>query len=120
MTETKDKEKNESVIISLKMTVEEMINQLASMELSGAVFFIGVNNKEERLSTALARIEIPAEPGMKDSASIMLYDSNYLMTHEETEMLSYKDAEIYLGHEGNDIVVRVRRDKDEAGGTENV
>ena len=90
------------------------------MELSGADLFLGVNNRDENFSASLARIEIPAEPWMKESASIRLYDSNYLMTHEEIEMLSYKDAEIYLGHDGDDIVVRVKRGNDKDGGGEDV
>lgn len=108
MTETKETEKEGTIILSLKATIEELVAYLGDMEISGATFFIGVDNKSGRLFTSLARVDIPAGKDMKKSASIRMYDNNYLMSHEEVEMLNYRGAEIYLGHDEGDIVVRVR------------
>ena len=108
MTETKETEKNGTVVLSLKATIEELVAYLGDMEISGAAFFIGVDNKTGKLFTSLARVDVPAGKDMKKSASIRMYDINYLMSHEEVEMLRYRGAEIYLGHEGDDLVIRVR------------
>lgn len=108
MTETKETEKNGTVILSLKATIEELVAYLGDMEISGAAFFIGVDNRSGRLFTSLSRVDIPAGKDMKRSASIRMYDTGYLMSHEEVEMLNYRGAEIYLGHDESDIVVRVR------------
>ena len=108
MTETKEPEKDGTVVLSLKATIEELVAYLGDMEISGAAFFIGVDNKTGRLFTSLARVDVPAGKDMKKSASIRMYDSDYLMSHEEVEMLNYRGAEIYLGHDEGDIVVRVR------------
>lgn len=119
MTETKEPEKDGTVVLILKATIEEIVAYLGDMEISGAAFFIGVDNKTGKLFTSLARVDIPAGKDMKKSASIRMYDTNYLMSHEEVEMLRYREAEIYLGHEGGDIVVRVRdNEKKEEGGVQ--
>lgn len=108
MTETKEPEKDGTVVLSLKATIEELVAYLGDMEISGAAFFLGVDNKTGKLFTSLARVDIPAGKDMNKSASIRMYDTDYLMSHEEVEMLNYRGAEIYLGHEEGDIVVRVR------------
>lgn len=108
MTEIKEPEKEGTIILSLKATIEELVAYLGDMEISGAAFFIGVDNKSGKLFTSLSRVDISAGKDMKKSASIRMYDNNYLMSHEEVEMLRYRGAEIYLGHEEGDIVVRVR------------
>ena len=108
MTETKETEKDGTVILSLKATIEELVAYLGDMEISGAAFFIGVDNKSGRLFTLLAKVDIPEGKDMKKSASIRMYDTDYLMSHEEVEMLRYRGAEIYLGHDEGDIVVRIR------------
>lgn len=111
MTETKEPEKDGTVILSLKATIEELVAYLGDMEISGAAFFLGVDNKTGKLFTSLARVDVPAGKDMKKSASIRMYDTDYLMSHEEVEMLRYRGAEIYLGHDEGDIVVRVRNNE---------
>ena len=95
MTETKEPEKDGTVVLSLKATIEELVAYLGDMEISGAAFFLGVDNKTGKLFTSLARVDIPAGKDMKKSASIRMYDTDYLMSHED-------------GHDEGDIVVRVR------------
>lgn len=108
MTETKANKKDGTLVLSLKATIEELVAYLGDMEISGAAFFLGVDNKTGKLFTSLARVDIPAGKDMKKSASIRMYDTNYHMSHEEVEMLRYREAEIHLGHEGSYIVVRIR------------
>ena len=51
---------------------------------------------------------MPACTDNPKSVSIRMFKHEYLMTHEETEMLKYKDAELYLSHEDDDFVVRIK------------
>lgn len=114
------KEKDGTDVINIKEKIEELVNNLDDIEMSGAAFFIGVNNRTGKIFIALSRVDIPAEKDKKESASIRMYDHEYLMTHEETEMLKYRDAEIYLGHENDDFVVRVKTPTGKTGGNKDV
>ncbi len=88
------KEKDGTDVINIKEKIEELVNNLDDIEMSGAAFFIGVNNRTGKIFIALSRVDIPAEKDKKGSASIRMYDHEYLMTHEETEMLKYRDGTV--------------------------
>lgn len=118
MEETK--ERDGTAVINIKEKLDELMANLDAIEISGAVFFIGVDNRTGKLFSALSRVDIPANKDKKGSARIRMYDHEYLMIHEETEMLKYRDAEIYLGHEDDDFVVRVKTPADNAGEKEDV
>lgn len=107
MTETKEPEKDGTVVLSLKATIEELVAYLGDMEISGAAFFVGVDKKTKKLFSSLARVDVPAGTDMKKSASIQMFDYDYLMSHEETEMLSYGNVKLYIGHDEKDFIVRV-------------
>ena len=97
-----------TAVINLKEKIKELADSLDDIEISGAVFFIGVDNRTGKLFSAFSRVDIPADKDKKGSACIRMYDHEYLMTHEETEMLRYRDAEFYLGHEDDDFVMRIK------------
>lgn len=77
------------------------------MEISGAAFFIGVDNKTKQTFSALARVDVPAGTDMKKSASVQMFNYDYLMAHEEVEMLKYGNTKLYIGHDENDFIIRV-------------
>ena len=79
------------------------------------MFFIGVDNRTGKLVNVLSMVNMPADKGRKGSARIRMYDYEYLMTYEEPKMLKYMDAEIHLGHEDDDFLVRFKK-----GGKEDV
>lgn len=120
MENTEQKGKEGTVILSLKSTVEELVNYLGEMEISGACFFIGVDNKTKKLFSTLARVDVPAGTDNKKSVSVQMFDNEYLMKHEETEMLKYGNTKLYIGHDENDFIIRVGEADETAGGEENV
>lgn len=102
------KNRDGTAVINLKEKIEELMENLDDIEMSGAMFFIGVDNRTGKLFSALSRVDIHADKDKKGSACIRMYDHEYLMSHEETELLRYRDAEIYLGHEDGDFAVRIK------------
>lgn len=86
------------------------------MEISGAAFFIGVDNKSKQTFSALARVDVPADKDNKKSVAIRMFDHDYLMAHEEVEMLKYGNTKLYIGHEGDDFVIRVGKEGEETNG----
>ncbi len=88
------------------------------MEISGACFFIGVNNKTKKLFSTLARVDVPAGADIKKSVSVQMFDYEYLMKHEETEMLKYGNTRLYIGHDKNDFIIRVGEADETAGDEE--
>lgn len=89
------------------------------MEISGAAFIIGVDNKTKKLFSTLARVDVPAGTDTKKSVSVQMFDYEYLMKHEETEMLKYGNTKLYIGHDKGDFIIRVE-ETDETGGEEHV
>ncbi len=120
MEKTEQKGKEGTVILSLKSTVEELVNYLGEMEISGACFFIGVDNKTKKLFSTLARVDVPAGTDNKKSVSVQMFDNEYLMKHEETEMLKYGNTKLCIGHDENDFIIRVGEADETAGGKEDV
>ena len=122
MERTEQKEKDGTIILSLKSTIEELVNYLGEMEISGACFFIGVDNKTKKLFSTLARVDVPAGADTKKSVSVQMFDYEYLMKHEETEMLKYGKTKLYVGHDDNDFIIRVGETDDTTatGGEKNV
>ena len=120
MEKTEQKETDGTIVLSLKSTVEELVNYLGEMEISGACFFIGVDNKTKKLFSTLARVDVPAGTDTKKSASIQMFDYDYLMAHEEVEMLKYGKTKLCIGHDENDFIIRVGEADETAGGEENV
>ncbi len=120
MEKTEQKETDGTIVLSLKSTVEELVNYLGEMEISGACFFIGVDNKTKKLFSSLARVDVPAGMGTKKTVSVQMYDYEYLMKHEETEMLKYGKTKLYIGHDETDFIIRVGEADETAGGEENV
>ena len=120
MEKTEQKETDGTIVLSLKSTVEELVNYLGEMEISGACFFIGVDNKTKKLFSTLARVDVPAGTDNKKSVSVQMFDNEYLMKHEETEMLKYGNTKLYIGHDENDFIIRVGEADETAGGEENV
>lgn len=91
------------------------------MEISGAAFFIGVDNKSKKLFSSLARVDVPAGTDTKKSVSVQMFNYDYLMSHEEVEMLKYGEMMLYVGHDKDDFVIRVGKDeKETTGGEEDV
>ena len=119
MEKTEQKGKEGTVILSLKSTVEELVNYLG-VEISGACFFIGVDNKTKKLFSTLARVDVPAGTDNKKSVSVQMFDNEYLMKHEETEMLKYGNTKLCIGHDVNDFIIRVGEADETAGGKEDV
>lgn len=119
MEKTEQKEKDGTIVLSLKTSIEELVDYLGEMEISGAAFFIGIDNKSRKVFSALARVDVPADKNNKKSVAIQMFDHEYLMTHEETQMLKYDGAMLYIGHDGEDFVIRVGKEE-KAGGGENV
>ena len=120
MEKTEKKDKNGTVILSLKTTIEELAAHLGEMEISGAAFFIGFDNKSKKLFSSLARVDVPAGTDNKKSVSVQIFDNEYLMKHEETEMLKYGNTKLYIGHDETDFIIRVGEADETAGGEENV
>ena len=120
MEKTEQKETDGTIVLSLKSTVEELVNYLGEMEISGACFFIGVDNKTKKLFSSLARVDVPAGTDTKKSVSIQMFDYDYLMAHEEVEMLKYGKTKLYIGHDETDFIIRVGEADETAGGEENV
>ena len=120
MEKTEKKDKNGTVILSLKTTIEELAPHLGEMEISGAAFFIGFDNKSKKLFSSLARVDVPAGTDNKKSVSVQMFDNEYLMKHEETEMLKYGNTKLYIGHDETDFIIRVGEADETAGGEENV
>lgn len=120
MEKTEQKGKEGTVILSLKSTVEELVNYLGEMEISGAAFFIGFDNKSKKLFSSLARVDVPAGTDTTKSVSVQMFDYDYLMAHEEVEMLKYGKTKLYIGHDENDFLIRVGEADETAGGEENV
>ena len=91
------------------------------MEISGAAFFIGFDNKSKKLFSSLARVDVPAGTDTKKSVSVQMFNYDYLMSHEEVEMLKYGEMMLYVGHDKDDFVIRVGKDeKETTGGEEDV
>ena len=120
MEKTEKKDKNGTVILSLKTTIEELAAHLGEMEISGAAFFIGFDNKSKKLFSSLARVDVPAGTDNKKSVSVQMFDNEYLMKHEETEMLKYGNTKLYIGHDETDFIIRVGEADETAGGKEDV
>ena len=120
MEKTEKKDKNGTVILSLKTTIEELAAHLGEMEISGAAFFIGFDNKSKKVFSALARVDVPANTDNPKSAAIQMFDYDYLMAHEEVEMLKYGKTKLYIGHDENDFIIRVGEADETAGGKEDV
>lgn len=120
MEKTEQKGKEGTVILSLKSTVEELVNYLGEMEISGACFFIGVDNKTKKLFSTLARVDVPAGTDNKKSVSVQMFDNEYLMKHDETEMLKYGNTKLYIGHDETDFIIRVGEADETAGGEDYV
>ena len=110
MEKTEEKEKDGTVILSLKTTIEELADYIDEMEISGVGFFIGIDNKTKKVFSALARVDVPANKDNPKYAAIQMFDHEYLMTHKETQMLKYDGAMHYFGHDGDDFVIRVSMD----------
>ena len=120
MEKTEKKDKNGTVILSLKTTIEELVAHLGEMEISGAAFFIGFDNKSKKLFSSLARVDVPAGTDNKKSVSVQIFDNEYLMKHEETEMLKYGNTKLYIGHDETDFIIRVGEADETAGVEEHV
>ncbi len=120
MEKTEKKDKNGTVILSLKTTIEELAAHLGEMEISGAAFFIGFDNKSKKLFSSLARVDVPAGTDNKKSVSVQMFDNEYLMKHEETEMLKYGNTKLYIGHDETDFIIRVGEADETAGVEEHV
>lgn len=90
------------------------------MEISGAAFFIGFDNKSKKLFSSLARVDVPAGTDTTKSVSVQMFDYDYLMAHEEVEMLKYGNTKLYIGHDENDFLIRVGEADETAEGEENV
>lgn len=120
MEKTEKKDKNGTVILSLKTTIEELAAHLGEMEISGAAFFIGFDNKSKKLFSSLARVDVPAGTDNKKSVSVQIFDNEYLMKHEETEMLKYGNTKLYIGHDETDFIIRVGEADETAGVEEHV
>lgn len=88
------------------------------MEISGACFFIGVNNKSKKLFSSLAKVDVPAGTDTKKSVSVQMFNYDYLMSHEEVEMLKYGNTRLYIGHDENDFIIRVGEADETAGDEE--
>lgn len=113
MEETEDRDG--TTIINLKEKIEELVDNLNDIEISGAVFFIGVDNRTGELFPTLSRVDIPAEKDKRGAQSSRMYDHEFRMAPEEKERLKYKNAEICLGRENDGFVVRIK-----TGGKEDV
>lgn len=118
MEKTEEMEKDGAVILSLKTTIEELTDYLGEMEISGAAFFIGIDNKSKKLFSSLVRVDVPTGTDTKKSVSIQMFDYDYLMAHEEVEMLKYGKTKLYIGHDENDFIIRIGEADETAGGEE--
>lgn len=115
MEKTEEKEKDGAVILSLKTTIEELTDYLGEMEISGAAFFIGIDNKSKQIFSSLARVDVPADKDNPKSAAVQLFNHEYLMTHDETDMLKYGNTRLYIGHDENDFIICVGEADETAG-----
>ena len=121
MEKTEQKEKDGTIVTSLKTSIEELADYLGEMEISGAAFFIGIDNKSKKICSALARVDVPANKDNPKSAAIRMFDHEYLKKHETVEMLKYGEMMLYVGHDKDDFVIRVGKDeKETTGGEEDV
>lgn len=66
------------VILSIKTTIEELANYLGEMKISGAGFFVKVDNKSKKIFSALTRVDVPAD---KDNNKVHgnLYHSIFMV-----------------------------------------
>ena len=120
MEKTEEKEKNGTVILSLKTTIEELADYIGEMEISGAAFFIGIDNKTKKVFSALARVDVPANKDNPKSVSVQMFDHEYLEKHETVEMLKYGETMLYVGHDEHDFIIRVGKDEEMPGSEEDV